>query len=221
VQIQRLFSRRIYVAAAALTAVVLVGWLFAYQPVTRNLVARDGLCTYCHIEQEYVPTLLTSVAKPHPRTPESSDSARCVDCHLPKGFWQTTFAYTHFASMTDLFGYSRDRDLERAADWIPPRAATTHRVRVRMYEHDSVTCRECHIESAIRPESIRGRLAHRQAWERNQTCIECHYNMAHRQVDLRVGTFDSPKPYDAVKKFAASSVPDFDVTPISGNFPER
>lgn len=219
-QIQRLFSRRVYIAAAALAAVLLVGWLFAYQPVTRNLVARDALCTYCHIEQEYIPTLLASVAKPHPRTPDGGGHARCVDCHLPKGFWATTYAYTHFASLTDLFGHFRDRDLERAADWIPPRAATAHRVRVRMYEYDSPTCRGCHVESTITPRSIRGQLAHRQAPTRGQTCIECHYNMAHRQVDLRVGTFNGPRPDVATQEFAAP-VPDFSVRPVSGDLSAR
>lgn len=212
--IKHLLSRRLYVAAAVLGSAALVGWLFAYQPVTRNLIARDELCTYCHIAQEYIPTMLTSVPRPHPRTPDSIEHARCVDCHLPKGFWQTTYAYTHFASITDLFGHFRDRETERAAEWIPPRAATAHRVRVRLYEYDSVTCRGCHSEPAIKPHSVRGQLAHRQAGERGQTCIECHFNMAHRQVELRIGTFKQAQPGEPADDFAAAA-PDFGIAPVT------
>lgn len=219
-QIQRFLSRRFYIAVAALAAIVLTGWIFAYEPVTRNLVARDNLCTFCHIEQEYIPTMLTSVAKPHPRTPEGGDSARCVDCHLPKGLWATNYAYTHFVSVTDLFGHFRDRDQERAAEWIPPRAATAHRVRVRMFEYDSVTCRECHEESTLTPRSTRGQLAHRQAASRQQTCIECHYNMAHRQVELRVGTFGRSEP-DVAAKTTGVLAPEFDIVPIAAEFPVK
>lgn len=217
-QKKRFLSRRSYAVGAVLVSAILVGWLFAYEPVTRNLIARDELCTYCHIAQEYIPTMLTSVPKPHPRTPDGIEHARCVDCHLRKGFWPTTYAYTHFASITDLFGHFRDRDAERAGDWIPPRAATVHRVRERLYEYDSVTCRGCHIESEIKPHSVRGQLAHRQAGEREQTCIECHYNMAHRQVELRVGTFKQPQPSEPIDDFATMA-PDFAVAPVSIDYP--
>ena len=27
----------------------------------------------------------------------------CADCHLPEGWWNATYAYTHFLSVTDLF----------------------------------------------------------------------------------------------------------------------
>lgn len=219
-QIKRFLSRRIYAAGAVLAFAVLVGWLFAYQPVTRNLIARDGLCTYCHIAQEYIPTMLTSVPKPHPRAPDGIEHARCVDCHLPKGFWQTTYAYTHFVSITDLFGHFRDRDTERAAEWIPPRAATAHRVRMRLYEYDSTTCRGCHTQSEIKPHSVRGQLAHRQAGERGQTCIECHFNMAHRQVELRIGTFKQSQPGEPVDDFETVA-PDFGITPVSIDYPAK
>lgn len=218
---KKLFSSsRTYVVVGALTSIALVGWGFAYEPVTRNFIARDGLCTYCHIAQEYVPTMLTSVPKPHPRTPEGIDHARCVDCHLPTGFWATTYAYTHFASLTDLYGYFRDRDTERAGEWIPPRAATAHRVRDRLYEYDSVTCRGCHDEAAIKPHSTRGQLAHQQAGIRGQTCIECHFNMAHRQVELRVGTFRQPETGEPANDLI-TEVPEFDIMPVSIDYPAK
>ncbi|MEE9295029.1 MAG: NapC/NirT family cytochrome c, partial [Phycisphaerae bacterium] len=172
----------------------LIGWLFAYEPVTRNLVATEWVCSYCHLEREYNPTARLSFSKPHPATPKAGEEvARCVDCHLPEGFWATTFAYTHFASATDLFGHFRDRASERAGDWIPMSAARAYRMRDRLFESNSVTCRTCHIESEIKPKRKRGQKAHAKALENKETCIECHDNLVHRYVEVRKNAFQKPK----------------------------
>ena len=190
----RTFSRRFTVIAVAIFAVALIAWLFAYEPVTRNLVASEAVCTYCHMEQEYVPTARLSFSSAHPAEPKEGElAARCVDCHLPEGFWPATFAYTHFVSATDLFGHFRDRASERAGDWIPAAAARAYRVRDRLFEYDSVTCRGCHIESEIKPKRKRGQKAHKNALENKETCIECHDNMVHRQVNLRPDAFHKPE----------------------------
>jgi nitrate/TMAO reductase-like tetraheme cytochrome c subunit len=93
-----------------------------------------------------------------------------------------------------LFGHFRDRDAERAGDWIPPRAATAYRVRDRMYEYDSVTCRTCHIEAEIKPQRVRGINAHELALKEQKTCIECHDNLVHRRVEVRKDAFKKNPP---------------------------
>ena len=179
--------------ALAVFAILVVGWIIAYQPVTRNLIARDALCNYCHLPWEFNSDVRLTATRPHQAEPGQKQSqARCVDCHLPKGWWNTTYAYTHFLSITDLFGHFRDRDAERAGDWIPPRAATAYRVRDRMFEYDSVTCRTCHIESEIKPKRTRGINAHKLALEDKLTCIECHNNLVHRRVEIRKDAFKKP-----------------------------
>jgi nitrate/TMAO reductase-like tetraheme cytochrome c subunit len=179
--------------AIAVAVILISAWVFAYQPVTRNLIAQDQLCNYCHLPWEFNPDVRMTTTSPHQALPEQEQSqAKCVDCHLPEGWWNATYAYTHFLSITDLFGHFRDREAERSADWIPPRAATAYRVRDRMFEYDSATCRTCHIESEIKPERKRGINAHNLALEENKTCIECHYNLVHRQVDLRKDAFKNP-----------------------------
>ena len=178
----------------ALGVVAVIAWLFAYEPVTRNLVATQFVCTYCHLEREYAPEARLSFSTPHPAAPEEGKSrARCVDCHLPEGFWATTFAYTHFLSVTDLFGNFRDRASERAGEWIPQSAARAYRVRDRLFETDSVTCRGCHSESEIKPKRKRGRRAHDKALENKETCIECHTNEVHRYVEVRDTAFQKPE----------------------------
>lgn len=175
---------------AGVFSVIIIGWIIAYEPVTRNFIAQDAVCNNCHLALEFNSDVRLTATRPHQSTPEDVTSqARCVDCHLPEGWWNTTYAYTHFLSVTDLFGHFRDRDGERAGDWIPPRAATAYRVRDRLFEYDSVTCRTCHVESEIKPQRKRGVNAHKLALDENKTCIECHNNLVHRQVGLRKDAF--------------------------------
>lgn len=179
-------SRRVVQIIGGIFAVALIGWCFAYEPVTRNFVAQDAVCTYCHLEREYQHTARMSFSRQHPVEPKQGDRiARCVDCHLPEGFWATTFAYSHFASITDLYGHFRDREGERKGDWIPMSAARAYRVRDRLMEYDSAPCRVCHIEEEIRPKEPRGQKAHEDALRDKDTCAECHANVTHRYVDVR------------------------------------
>lgn len=177
-----------YVVAASIILLVLLGLLAVVQPVTRNYVATDQVCVHCHVQQEYLYTARMPFTKQHPpeaKLKEGHAPARCVDCHLPRGFINTFFAYSHFVSATDLFGHFRDRPAERAGDWIPLSAARAYRVRARLMEYDSETCRSCHVMEEIVPDSIRGKTAHKDAVANGETCIECHSNLVHRFVEVR------------------------------------
>jgi hypothetical protein len=119
-RIFEVFGRRLVLVSAAVVMAILIGGLFAYEPVTRNVVASDSVCSYCHLAREYDPDARLSFSTPHPATPEQGkEVAQCAACHLPEGFVASTFMYTHIASATDLFGNFRDRASERAGDWIP------------------------------------------------------------------------------------------------------
>ena len=187
-------SRRAAAIAAGVLLAAFVGWLLAYEPVTRNLVAQDAVCAYCHLEWVYDATQTDSWSRPHPLKPEDGPPAKCTDCHLPEGFWPATYMYTHLASITDLLGNFRDRAGERAGDWLPQFAATAYRVRDGLYEVDSSTCRSCHVESEIKPERKRGQNAHKEALEKDKTCIECHYNLVHSEVAPRKNAFGKSEP---------------------------
>jgi nitrate/TMAO reductase-like tetraheme cytochrome c subunit len=174
---------------AGVLVLLLIGWCFAYEPVTRNFVAQDNTCIYCHLPREYLHTARMPFTRQHPAEPKEGERiARCVDCHLPEGFWATTFAYTHFASATDLFGHFRDRPAERAGDWIPLSAARAYRVRDRLMEYNSKTCNTCHVMAEIKPKQPRGQKAHDDAVRDNDTCIKCHTNVVHRYVEVRTTT---------------------------------
>jgi len=188
------YRRTVNVAIGIIVAVI-IGWIIAYEPVTRTFVAQNAVCNYCHLPWEYNPDERLTASRPHQALHNQKDSqAACVDCHLPEGWWNTTYAYLHFLSFTDLFGHLRDRDAERTGDWIPPRAATAYRVRDRMYENDGNTCRTCHIEAEIKFTRERGVNAHKLALKEQKTCIECHNNLVHRPVDARKNAFKNLAP---------------------------
>ena len=191
-----MFKQRGVRIALAVLGLILIAGLFLFEPVTRNMVANDRLCSYCHVDREYRSEVRLSLSKPHPlpvaadeKSDEMSEQASCVQCHLPTGFINTFYAYTHFASLTDLFGHFRDRMDERAGAWIAARQAAAFRVRDRLFEYDSETCRSCHIEEEIEPKRDRGKNAHKKALDEQMTCIECHYNEKHQSVDLRKNAF--------------------------------
>ena len=190
--IRNIVSRRITAIILTVSLLVLVSLSFVWEPATRKYAATDAICGYCHVEREYLYAMRMSFTRQHPVETEANQApARCVGCHLPKGFLNTVYFYTHFVSITDLFGRFRDREGERAGDWIPLSAARAYRVRERLLEHNSTTCRSCHIESEIIPESVRGQTAHKDAMANKETCIECHSNLVHRFVEDRVTASDS------------------------------
>ncbi len=182
--------RRWIFAAAGVALVLIIGFVLAFEPVTRNYVAVNDLCTYCHGKKPYEPTYRLSLTSQHPPSPkEGQRTAQCIDCHLPRGVINTAYAYTHFLSFTDLFGHTRDRETEWAGEWLPQAAAASYRVRDRLHEYDSMTCRSCHDEAKIKPKRKRGVNAHKRALAEGSTCIECHDNMVHQFVEVRENAF--------------------------------
>jgi nitrate/TMAO reductase-like tetraheme cytochrome c subunit len=198
-QVSGLFKRPATVIAALVVAVAIIAIAVAFEPVTRSVVASQFVCFGCHFDSEYDHLVAGSPSKRHPATPEGGD-ARCVDCHVPEGWADSAFVYTHYIDGTDLFGHSRDQKFleifdpnwrartpnpERFPAAVTPIAKKAYRVRDRLLEYDSITCRSCHIEAEIKVKRKRGRRAHANALKNKETCILCHYNLVHREVDVR------------------------------------
>ena len=197
-------NKGVRLASISVGVFIVIGVL-AFEPITRNVAAVDGVCSYCHVDMEYRSDVRLAYSNAHPlpetdaaeTKPTETDAAEtkpkaqaaCAECHLPPGTISAVYAYTHFASLTDLFGHFRDRMSERAGAWIPPRQAAAYRVRDRLFEYDSSTCRSCHVEKDIVPKRERGKNAHKKALDEQQTCIECHFNEKHRSVDVRQNAF--------------------------------
>jgi len=104
----------------------------------------------------------------------------CAECHisrsLPVAMWE------HFLGLSDLYAYVV-QGIRTPADFEKVRAAGAERVRFDMLANDSEGCRGCHVMAEIKPEKKRGQRQHAEAIEKGVTCIACHYNLVHKEVE--------------------------------------
>jgi nitrate/TMAO reductase-like tetraheme cytochrome c subunit len=103
----------------------------------------------------------------------------CADCHVSKGL--TMAMWDHFVGTRDLIAFLRGVRTAEAFEDV--RAEGANRVRMKMLDNDSKNCRTCHIMEAIQPERLRGQRQHAEAMETGTTCIACHYNLVHKEVE--------------------------------------
>lgn len=181
-RIKGLGPRGIAIAVGAVGIVAIVIVLAAFKPITRTVAANKFVCFGCHFAQDFDTDIENPITKVHPE--EGERRARCVDCHVPDTLVGSAFVYTHFLGHTDLFGNGRDLQKKIAGPYHAPAAKKAYAVRDALQKANSSTCRTCHIEEEIKPKRPRGRNAHAQAKEKGQTCIECHFNLVHTEVDL-------------------------------------
>jgi len=153
-----------------------------------RLTTSDEFCTSCHAMQTYIADAETYKASPH-QTTASGVRAGCADCHIPKGLVVAT--YTHVVNgVADIWGQLRF-DYEDPEVWKAERARLAHAVRDWFRANDSVTCRGCHEEASIKPQRKRGQRQHEEARETGMTCIDCHYNLVHDEIEPSQSFLDS------------------------------
>jgi nitrate/TMAO reductase-like tetraheme cytochrome c subunit len=147
----------------------------------------DKFCTSCHLTGEYIAKSQTFLTSSH-QTRASGVRPGCADCHIPKGLVAAT--WTHIVKgAQDLYGQIR-YDYEDPAVWQARRADLAYAVRDWMLANDSATCRSCHEEASIKPARTRGQKQHAEAREKGMTCIACHYNLVHDEVEPRESFLD-------------------------------
>ncbi len=106
----------------------------------------------------------------------------CKDCHIPQGL--TNF---HLAVWAHIVDGSRDLMAEFTHDYSDKkkfnarRLEMAHNARLSLKAHDSITCRDCHKNS--RPPGKSAKAAHKKMETEGATCIDCHQNLVHREVD--------------------------------------
>lgn len=184
-EIQTFLKSRTGLVAGFLVLLIVI--LAGFAPATRTIVASEFICFGCHDHAEYAPGAKPAITKIHPAT-KGGRPTRCVECHVPDSLAGSVFVYTHIVSNTDLFGNWRLSGAERTGPYYPPIARKAYAVRDAMLAADSSPCRTCHIEEEIKPKRKRGQNAHKKALKKNQTCMECHTDLVHREVPLRLET---------------------------------
>jgi nitrate/TMAO reductase-like tetraheme cytochrome c subunit len=145
-----------------------------------HYTSTDAFCTSCHAMQSYIADTEAYKSSAH-QTTASGVRPGCADCHIPKGL--VTATYTHVVNgISDMWG-EISLDYDDPDVWNAEKARLAYATRDWFRKNDSVTCRECHEESSIKPARQRGQKQHKEAREANMTCIDCHYNLVHEEIE--------------------------------------
>ena len=145
-----------------------------------RFTSTDTFCTSCHAMQSYIAESETYKLSVH-QTTSSGVRPGCADCHIPKGLISAT--YTHVVNgISDMWG-EVSLDYQDPEVWNTERARLADAARHWFRDNDSITCRECHEEESIKPARQRGQQQHKEALESSMTCIDCHYNLVHEEIE--------------------------------------
>ena len=145
-----------------------------------HYTSTDAFCTSCHAMQSYIAGTEAYKSSAN-QTTASGVRPGCADCHIPKGL--VTATYTNVANgISDMWG-EISLDYDDPDVWNAEKARLAYATRDWFRKNDSVTCRECHEESSIKPVRQRGQKQHKEARETNMTCIDCHYNLVHEEIE--------------------------------------
>ncbi len=140
-------------------------------------LSTTGFCTSCHS--------MTYVQKELQKSDHYGAlgaDPECRDCHIPQGL-----SNFHLAVQTHLIDGARELILELTEDYSTKKAFNkrrqemAHHARMNMKRWDSVTCRACHKNP--RPPGKSAKAAHKKMQTEGATCIDCHQNLVHREVD--------------------------------------
>lgn len=162
--------------ALALGAGALVGVPAA--DLTDRYFSSNKFCAYgCHVMEA---TVYKELKEAKHWTTKTGVRPTCADCHVSKGL--TAAMWDHVLGTKELFALVV-QGIDTPEKFETVRVRTADRVRMRMLANDSANCRGCHVMEAIRPERKRGQRQHAEAIEKGTTCIACHYNLVHKEVD--------------------------------------
>ena len=167
-------SRR-NVVIVLLAMVAASGVAVATVDVTDYVFSTQNFCAFtCHVMES---TVYEEMKESKHWTTPSGVRAKCADCHVAG---RLTFAmWDHFLGTTELWVQA----ITPADGFEALRPAAAERVRMKMLKDDSANCRECHVMEAIKPRRVRGQRQHDEAREKGTTCIACHYNLVHKEVE--------------------------------------
>ena len=161
---------------------LLIGTVLGIVMVTVVLAGEAALsttafCTSCH-----------SMSYPAKELKESShygalgSNPECKHCHIPQGLENL-----HLAITTHIVDGARELYMEFTEDYTTlekfneRRLIMAHDARMNLKKWDSITCRECHRNP--QPPGDDAKAAHKKMETEGATCIDCHQNLVHKEVD--------------------------------------
>jgi len=147
-----------------------------------ELTNTEEFCISCH---EMKDNVYQELKKTIHYTNRTGVRATCPDCHVPRPWiykmirkiQASNELYHHFAG-----------DMDTKEKFEAHRKELAKHVWKVMKETDSRECRNCHSMDSMRSslQSQRAQTRHKQAREENQTCIDCHKGIAHKDVSKEI-----------------------------------
>lgn len=161
---------------------LLIGAVLGIIMVTVVLAGEAALsttefCTSCH-----------SMSYPAKELKQSSHygalgaNPECKHCHVPQGLGNL-----HLAIETHIVDGARELYMELTEDYSTlekfneRRLIMAHDARMNLKGWDSITCRECHRNP--QPPGADAKAAHKKMETEGATCIDCHQNLVHEEVE--------------------------------------
>lgn len=140
----------------------------------------EAFCIGCHemrdnVYKEFKGTI-------HDRN-RSGVRAVCADCHVPRE--PIPMLVRKVQATFELYGHFVTGVIDTPEKFEKHRYAMATRVWTRMKSTDSHECRNCHHDEAMDGEkqTERARARHAKARAEKQTCIDCHFGIAHKEPD--------------------------------------
>jgi cytochrome c-type protein NapC len=106
----------------------------------------------------------------------------CKDCHIPQGLENFGLVLqTHLVEGTRELALELTQDYSDIGRFNARRLEMAHHARMNLKRWDSITCRACHRDP--RPPGATARNEHAKMKTQGKTCIDCHQNLVHKEVD--------------------------------------
>lgn len=160
--------------SGALLGIVLIGVVFGGEAA----LSTDEFCTSCH-----------SMTYPQEELKGSTHygalgvNPGCKDCHIPQGFRNFHLAvYTHVVDGARELWLELVNDYSTLEKFNERRLIMAHDARMNLKKWDSVTCRDCHKHPD--PPGEDAQAAHKKMETHGATCIDCHQNLVHEEVEM-------------------------------------
>jgi cytochrome c-type protein NapC len=162
----------------------------------------EQFCTSCHAMGDNVGAEFKGTIHDVNR---SGVRAICSDCHVPRE--PVPLIKRKFAASMELFHAIRGT-IDTREKFEARRYQMALNVWQRMKDSDSQECRNCHNRAAMDPDlqTARAQKRHAKAAETGETCIDCHFGIAHTEPEGELGPRDLkpgapvPKVHEAAPK---------------------
>ncbi len=172
-------SRITLTAGVMLVALVTAGLLMTAGAAGLAWTNTEQFCIGCHEMKDNVYAEFKGTIHDNNR---SGVRAVCSDCHVPRE--PGPLILRKMRATFELIGHFRGI-IDTKEKFESHRAMLAQRVWERMLDTDSLECRNCHKRESMNAEkqSEKAQARHAKADKEGQTCIECHYGIAHTEPE--------------------------------------